>query len=74
MFFDCHDVYHKLPDSGELQYNSRTRKRRFEPALRAGGRVNVEATGGAAGKSTLPKVDDPLLLLLFFITLKPRIE
>ena len=35
---NCLDLYHKPPDSGELRYNPRTRKRRFDPALRAGGR------------------------------------
>ena len=34
--FHCLDLYHKLPDSRERQYKSRTPKRRFGPALRAG--------------------------------------
>ena len=39
--FNCLDLYYKPPDSGERQYKLRTRKRRFDPALKAGG-VAVE--------------------------------
>ena len=35
--FNCFNVYHKSPDSGERQYESRSRKRRSGPALKAGG-------------------------------------
>ena len=35
--FNCRDVFHKLPDSDERQYKSRTEKRRFDAATRASG-------------------------------------
>ena len=35
--FNCLDVYHTPPDSGELQYKSRICKRRFDPSLRSAG-------------------------------------
>jgi len=38
--FNCPDLYHKLPDSGERQYTARIRKSRFDPALRAGGTLS----------------------------------
>jgi len=31
LFFNCLDLRHKLPDSGELQCKSETSKRRFDP-------------------------------------------
>ena len=37
VFFNCLDVYHKSPDSGERQYKSRTWERRCDPTLRAEG-------------------------------------
>ena len=37
VFFNCLDLHHKSPDSGERQYTSRTPKRRFDPILRSVG-------------------------------------
>ena len=37
LFFYCLDLYHKLPDSGELQCKPRALKRRSDSTLRAGG-------------------------------------
>ena len=37
LFFYCLDLYHKLPDSGELQCKPRELKRRSGSTLRAGG-------------------------------------
>ena len=39
VFFNCLDLYHKSSDSGEHQYKLSTRKKRFDPTLRAGGRA-----------------------------------
>ena len=39
VFLNCLDLYHKLPDSGERQYASKAWEKRFDHALRAGGRI-----------------------------------
>jgi len=44
VLFNCLDLYHKSPDSGELQYKSTSYKRRFDPALRAGPLPREEGT------------------------------
>ena len=35
------DLYHTSPDAGERQYKSRTWRKRFDPALRAGSTIPV---------------------------------
>ena len=45
--FHCFDLYHRSPDSGERQYKSITRKRRFDRTRWAGGGVHSKDPPGA---------------------------
>ena len=42
VFFNSLDSYHKSPDSGERQHNSRTFKKRFDPASSCGSASQVD--------------------------------
>ena len=53
-FFSRIAVYHKSPDSGELQFTPRAWKRRSDPALRAGGAKQVATRLLAGPGLTLP--------------------
>jgi len=56
VFFNRLDLYHTSPDSGAHQYRSRTRNRRFDATLRAGGWIDTRGSPPS------------LLLALFFFS------
>ena len=65
VYFNCLDLYHTSPDSGECHYKSKTSKSRFDPALLAGDRGEhrdchvhggplADAARGLGGSSNSP--------------------